>query len=318
MTDLENILQSASIDDLKKVGDLITALRNQKESEIISCSRFKKDYSDYIQSNFSKKYFQSIMLTLNKFVKFFGDTSSIREIKLREIESFIFSIQQNSPKGYIVDYRNLKGAFNKALDWGYISDNPVRRIKLPRKQKNSPLFLTRDQVMEVINYTNRENTKEMFLFLFYTGARVGEMVSLKLKNIDLINSVITIGDDEFNTKSRKQRQIPMCNELKKILTIRLPNIYHPNQHLFHKSNGFPYTTDYLSKLFKRCCRLAGFDEKFHLHSLRHSAASYLVQKGVPLAMIKEILGHASISTTEIYSHVTLDSLKEAVKVFDAA
>ena len=86
--------------------------------------------------------------------------------------------------------------------------------------------------------------------------------------------------------------------------------------MFCKENGKAFTGDYVSKKFKRACKAAGMDKAIHFHSLRHSFASNLAQKGVSLYVIKELLGHSSISTTEIYSHLNMDSLKEAIRILD--
>ena len=87
-------------------------------------------------------------------------------------------------------------------------------------------------------------------------------------------------------------------------------------YVFCKGKGVKFTGDYFSKRFKSACIKAGIDKSIHFHSLRHSFASNLAQKGVSIYKIKELLGHSSISTTEIYSHLNLDSLREAIKTLD--
>ena len=88
-------------------------------------------------------------------------------------------------------------------------------------------------------------------------------------------------------------------------------------YVFCKENGFPFSGNYVSKTFKNACRAVGIDEGIHLHNLRHSFASNLVQKGVSLYTIKALLGHSSITTTEIYSFLNMDSLKEAIEKFNS-
>ena len=79
-----------------------------------------------------------------------------------------------------------------------------------------------------------------------------------------------------------------------------------------KSDKSNYSGDYFSRRFKAACKKVGIDESVHFHTLRHSFASHLAQKGVSLYVIKELLGHSSVSTTEIYSHLNMESLREAV------
>jgi site-specific recombinase XerD len=150
--------------------------------------------------------------------------------------------------------------------------------------------------------------------------RLDEIVNLKWKNIDLENRVITVGDDNFTTKGRNQRFIPINEALTSILSQRerkrkIFTINHTDDNrdfVFCKVNGEKFTGNYFSRKFKKACIAAGLDSAIHFHSLRHSFASNLVQKGVPLYTIKELLGHSSISTTEIYSHLNMETLREAI------
>ena len=87
-------------------------------------------------------------------------------------------------------------------------------------------------------------------------------------------------------------------------------------YVFHKKRGVVFSENYISKKFKQGCRLAGVSEKIHFHSLRHSFASNLVQRGVPIYTLQKLLGHSSVTTTEIYSHLSLDGLRDAVNVLN--
>ena len=258
-------------------------------------------------------------------------------------------------EGYRVYYRTLKTAFNKAVEWGYIKENFFIKIKLPKKQKLAPIFINSDQLLVICDWIKNEVVKDIVVFAFYTGMRLNEIVNLRWKNVDLQNRVIIVGDESFTTKGRNQRYIPICEEVFEILVRRegsnvksetrsvngsIPHDSKPvtrlirlnqtvgnplttgslrvtNGFVFCKENGNRFTGDYISKRFKLACKAAGVDQSIHFHSLRHSFASNLVQKGVPLYTIKELLGHSTISTTEIYSHLNMDSLREAVEKLDA-
>ena len=119
----------------------------------------------------------------------------------------------------------------------------------------------------------------------------------------------------MTTKNKKTRTVPICEELWNFLNSIKGN-KKVSDFVFSKSNGFPFNRDYVSRCFKRAVRAAGLDEDLHLYSLRHSTATNLALKGVPLVVIKELLGHSSIVTTQIYSHADLDSLQKAVGKFD--
>ena len=86
--------------------------------------------------------------------------------------------------------------------------------------------------------------------------------------------------------------------------------------IFCKDNGFPFDKDYISKLFKDAVRAVGVSEDIHFHTLRHSFGSNLGSKGVPINDIKELMGHSSISTTQIYVHTNLENLRKGVAKLD--
>jgi integrase/recombinase XerD len=246
---------------------------------------------------------------------------------MKDVEKFVLYLQQKVKKpvsssrgeGYRVYYRTIKAAFNKAKDWGYVKENYFQKVKLPKKQQVNPMFIKSDQLLVICDHLKNETIKDIVVFAFYTGMRLNEIVNLRLKNVDLQNKVITVGDDCFTTKGRNQRFIPISDEaLTSILSQRERKIvFQMNKaYLFCKDDGKRFTGDYISKKFKLACKIAGADQSIHFHSLRHSFASNLVQKGVPLYTIKELLGHSSISTTEIYSHLNMDSLREAISKLD--
>lgn len=93
-------------------------------------------------------------------------------------------------------------------------------------------------------------------------------------------------------------------------------MFSKNNYIFYRVIGVKLNEDYVSKQFKRAVRSAGLSESIHFHTLRHSFAVNLALKGVPIVVMKELLGHSSIVTTMIYSHSDLDSLQRAVGKFD--
>ncbi len=169
--------------------------------------------------------------------------------------------------------------------------------------------------------------KQFVITAFYTGCRLGELVNLRWENVNLTENIITIGDKNFTTKTRKQRIIPIhprvaevlselqlsINSKRSNLSVHLPStIKHQTSFVFAKSNSLPYTKDYFSRNFKRACRKAGIDEDIHFHSLRHSAATGMINKGAPVPSVQKILGHANIATTMLYTHPDLNSLRDAI------
>lgn len=308
------------------IAELMPYLPMQAGVKRISLENFYKEFLSYAEFNLAPKTVGIVKLAFKHLLSFFPGNKPLDEIGLREVELFIRSLQKNAPKGYRVYFRTLKAAFNKAIDLGYLVTNPWIKVKLPKVQRNEPVVIDRLQLAIISQQIENETIRDMVIFGFYTGCRVGEITNLTWNNVDLNKRLIMIGDKNFSTKGRKVRVIPMSGEVGKMLEARSEKrsvfVFRtsPRQgegkksgYVFGKSNGMVYTTDAVSKAFKKACRKAGMDEDVHFHSLRHSFASNLVQKGVPLYSVKELLGHSSIQMTEIYSHLKLDDLREAIR-----
>lgn len=318
---MNKILKNISVDDLEKLRMLLSIIPRNEKKNTVTLRVFTNEYSNMIKQNRSNAYHVSVCSSFKHLTEFFGSGKSIQSIGLKDVEKFMLYLQRKVKKGYRVYVRTIKAAFNKAKDWGYVKENYFQKVKLPKKQQVKPVFLNIDQLLVICDHLKNETIKDIVVFAFYTGMRLDEIVNLRLKNVDLQNKVITVGDDCFTTKGRNQRFIPISDEtLGTILSQQKRKKVIPinKAYLFCKDNGKRFTGDYISKRFKLACKTAGADPSIHFHSLRHSFASNLVQKGVPLYTIKELLGHSSISTTEIYSHLNMDSLREAIKKLDTS
>ena len=109
--------------------------------------------------------------------------------------------------------------------------------------------------------------------------------------------------------TRRSRIVPLLENVKKILLRLKPKAAEKDGFVFCKDNGFPFNPDHVTHVFKEAVIKAGLDPKVHFHTLRHSTASNLVQRGVSIYFVKELLGHSTVTTTEIYSHLNIESKK---------
>lgn len=279
----------------------------------VTLRAFREQYLNHIKNNRSRNYYSSVSYSIGHLINYFGDGRDINSITLKDIEDFITHLQQKAGRGYRVYYRTLKAAFSKALDWEYVNENLFKRVKLQKKIKAAPPFITRNQLEIICNEITNRLVKDITITAFFSGMRLNEIMNLKWKNVNANVGIITVGDEDFVTKGRNQRYIPICEEITGILDNPFAN---PERYVFAKKDGTKFCGNYISRLFKIACRKAGIPANVHFHTLRHSFASYLVQQGVPLYTIKELMGHASISTTEIYSHLNVDALREAIGKFE--
>lgn len=313
---LQKVIQEAVVNTLSDQKMLSAALRSVKnEKTIAECVC---EYRNHLaEMSYSVKYQKSVKATLQNQIQYLGSEKKLSTITNRDIEKFVLFRKQSSPKGFRVDWRNAKAFFSKLVFWGYLSENPTAKLKFRQDQKQTPAYLIRTELDFVNTFVNSSVLRSLYLFTYFTGLRASEVCNLDWNSVNLLEKYIIIGSKNFITKSRKQRIIPLCNEAVAILKSLFPKIINKNSHhVFCKMDGSKYSTDYISKTFKHAVRKAKLSQEIHLHTLRHSCATRLVQAGVPLINVKEILGHSSISTTEIYSHYSMDNLRSAVAVFD--
>ncbi len=261
-------------------------------------------------------YTRNILYTFNRFIKHTGNIL-LKDVTLSIVEKYILTSFNKSKFAAALDFRILRAAFNKAVDWSLIITNPVAKLKLPKIQKSNPGYITREQ-LEIILEHVPEKLQDVFRFAFLTGIRLAELTNLRWKNVNIKDKIIQIGDDSFTTKSKKIRVIPICDEAAKILTDRVPKIFSKDKTVFCKSNRMPFTNDWLSKSFKRAVKKTDLDQSIHFHSLRHSFASNLVKDGASIYHLKELLGHSSVAVTEIYSHLDVEALRSTVNIFNSA
>lgn len=263
----------------------------------------------------SNNYNRNIEYIFNRFIKFAGNPL-IKEINSEIAQKFIIQEFNKAKYSGALTFRVLRAAFNWALDSAYITVNPFKKIKLPKIQKNPPAYITFEQLETILQHIP-DKLNDIYKFAFFTGLRLGELTNLKWKNVNIREKFIQVGDDTFTTKSKKVRFVPLCDQAAVILTNRVTKIFNKERTVFCKTNNMPFTNDWLSKTFKRAVKKTNLDQSIHLHTLRHSFASNLVIKGCSIYHLKELLGHQDISTTQNYSHLNMDALRNTVNKFDS-
>ncbi|QQS37041.1 MAG: tyrosine-type recombinase/integrase [Ignavibacteriales bacterium] len=295
---------------------------SQPELKYISLSQFLDEYLNYVKQNLSVKYYNDVHTTFKRMKETFGEIP-LNKLTGYNLEQFLTATYQVSKYACKHHFNNLRSAFNKAIQWGYLEVNPMQKIKTPKLPQNNPIFINEIELNQILNYLTKKEFTDIYLLAFHTGMRLGEIVNLRWNQIQLNERVIRVlNTDEFTTKGKKERVIPINSKLYSILINRLPKVINlsGNDLLFH-NNGIKLNGDFVSKKFKEAIRKASIEininSQLHMHDLRHSFASNLAKKGVSLYIIKELLGHRDIKTTQIYAHLTIDSLREAVRVLEA-
>ncbi len=284
-----------------------------EEKSSITLNEFAAKYKEYVKRLYSQKYYEGAVVPSFKKLQCFLHDKDLNLISSREVDDFISTIYSSAKFAASLYYRTLKAAFNKAVVWEYIQSNPFEKIKSPKVAKSYPLFLSEAELILIINSTDKQLFKDIFITAFYTGMRLNEILSMTWQWIDLQTDVITVRNSQnFQTKNKKERIIPLHTRVKEVFVKR----YCPDlkELVFHRAPGVKLNPGFVSKSFKKAIRKTNLNPEYHFHTLRHSFASNLVQRGVSLYTLKVLLGHGSVKTTEIYSHLQADNLTQAVNL----
>ncbi|MBL7959998.1 tyrosine recombinase XerC [bacterium] len=280
------------------------------------------------ERNYSNKTISAYHIDLKEFINFveqrFDSRSfSLKEISKNEIRSFLGQLSRKKleKKSIARKLSAVKSFFRYLMKNQLVDSNPSKLITTPKYEKKVPSFFTQEQVtalFDMIDTTTVEGCRDKtILELFYTsGIRLSELIRLDLRDINFSNRTISV----FG-KGSKQRIIPIgskaLSELENYLSVRSTvskySLSTDPQALFIVSSGKRITPLAVQRLVKKYLLRISDAKKLSPHVLRHSFATHLLDNGADMLAVKELLGHENLSTTQIYTHVTMDRLKNAYK-----
>lgn len=215
----------------------------------------------------------------------------------------------------------IRGFYKYLLREARVEENPLARVETARTWMRLPGALSRDE-MEALLGQPAEATpsgirdRAILELLYATGIRVSELATLTLNRVNRqMGFLVTVG------KGRKERIVPVGQSalgwLGRYIELARPVFLKKktSNALFLNRSGEGFTRQGLWKLIKKYAKMAGLERKVHPHTFRHSFATHLLEGGADLRSVQIMLGHADISTTQIYTHVTRERLKEVHKRF---
>ncbi len=195
--------------------------------------------------------------------------------------------------------------------YGEVIKKDVVKLKTPKIPKNVFEVLSKEEIKRLIEATGSRKTKLITKFLYSTGLRVSELVNLKVKDIDLHEKTGWVR----HGKGAKDRFFPISDYMTGELVTYLREIPPTQEYLFAGRDG-KLTPRAVQKFLKETAKRAGIEKLVTPHKLRHSYATHLLDSGVDIIHIQELLGHASLSTTQIYTHVSKEHLKRIKNPLD--
>ncbi|MBA4743832.1 MAG: tyrosine-type recombinase/integrase [Muricauda sp.] len=180
-----------------------------------------------------------------------------------------------------------------------------------RKPSKLPVILAREDVQKIIDKTKNVKHKSMIALTYSAGLRVGELISLKISDIDSTRMVVHIKA----AKGNKDRIVPLSQKALHMLRDYYRE-YLPKYYLFEGQKGGKYTSSSFNKLLKSAAKRAKIHMHITAHTLRHSYATHLLEKGIDIRVIQKLLGHNSIKTTMIYTQVSEPTMLHVSSPFD--
>ena len=209
----------------------------------------------------------------------------------------------------------LKMFYKYLLKEGLVKENIFEKINRPKKQVKLPDYLTIEQIDKLFSFKLETSfdyrNKAMLELLYATGMRVSELINVKISDINFYEDyIVVIG------KGNKQRIIPLTDIAIKCIKDYVDN-YYPKfnknkkcEFLFLNKNGLKLTRQGFDKVLKDIALKQGLEKVVYPHIIRHSFATHLLNNGASLMVIKELLGHENVSTTGIYTHLSINELKD--------
>lgn len=261
--------------------------------------------------NYSKNTIDTYLNALNHLNNEIN--KDILKLSSNEIEKFISSLnlESSSISNYLSAYKTF---YNYYIKIGKININPIDKVDTPKLSKHLPTYLTVEEVdkllnIEIVDAFSARN-KSLLELLYATGLRISELINLEFKNIDLNDCIVRIMG-----KGSKERIVPINDMAIKYLKIYVKDFRHKlvkteqNNYVYLNNHGKEMTRQGVFKMIKKRTQEAGIKKDVSPHTLRHSIATHMLENGADLRIIQEFLGHESIGTTQIYTHLTNQKLK---------
>jgi integrase/recombinase XerD len=227
-------------------------------------------------------------------------------------------IDEDDVKGYIAENLSSKSSstiilFLSSIKFSFTSilnKDPTKNIKRPKKEKKIPTVLTREEVKKILNSCSNKKSRLMTSLIYAAGLRVSELVNLKVENLNFEEKLGYIKQG----KGRKDRVFNIPNYLFKDLKKQVEKQKELGEEfLFTGPNG-RLTTRNIQKIVKNASKVV--KKRVSCHTLRHSFATHLLESGVDIRKIQKLLGHADLSTTQIYTHISTEELKKIKSPLD--
>jgi len=294
-----------------------SALENSRDQTSQASTSANENHKDippeYLDVLVRKRYSQN---TIKTYVSYMGDF--VKEFKGRKLDS-IRTWEINAYISRLIRTRGISTSQQNqrisAIKFYY--EKVLGRKKMyyhlnrPKKEKKLPRVLTVEEVELILKHCPNLKHKCILMTLYSGGLRRSELINLKITDIDSNQMLIRITD----SKGNKDRHTLLSETLLELLRDYI-RFYKPKHWLYEGQSGGQYSATSIENIFRKAIRKAQITKHATPHTLRHSFATHLLEQGISLRYIQEILGHSSITTTEIYTHVSSKQLTKIQNPLD--
>lgn len=275
--------------------------------EFISYLKFERG----VMANTLRAYYSDIKGFIN-----FIEKNAYEEIDHHTIRAYIVSVYKDLKKSSLSrKISSIKVFFRFLKKKGYIMENAALIIKNPKTERHLPKFYTIDEMFRFLDYLpsekwNQLRNKAIFELMYSTGMRSQEALDINIEDVHIEGMWVRV-----KGKGGKERILPFGEKAKKALELymewlRANKMYSPERPLFINFKGNRLSYRSLLRIMKKHQLNTGLFKNLTLHGIRHSFATHMLDSGADLRSIQELLGHSRLSTTQKYTHVSVDKLME--------
>lgn len=266
-----------------------------------------------IEKNVSRHTLLNYHLDLKQLRNFLSEKEA-QKIERLDIRKFLAHLKSKNlgKRSLARKLSTVRSFFKFLLREEYVDSNPAAGLSSPKLEKKLPIFLDVDKVAKFLDSPDRKSLlglrdRAILETLYSTGMRVSELVGLNIGGVDFIGGVVKVYG-----KGKKERLIPIGDQALRAIRDYLgqqPQTKQDTRALFLNKSNMRLTDRGVQNLVNKYIRRTSLKENISPHTLRHSFATHLLDRGADLRSVQELLGHASLSTTQIYTHITTEHLK---------
>jgi integrase/recombinase XerC len=261
-----------------------------------------------------------------------GTATAVATLAQTRIDQLLLTAETGAVRGYLTFLNDkqyskatiarklatLRSFYKFLIKRGHINSNPVAAVRTPRQEKKLPKFLEYEDVKRLLETPPVDTwlgarDRAILETLYSTGMRVSELVALNMDDVDFLSEVVHV-----RGKGKKERISPISSSALQVIQHYMEfrnrraqsNPNFDSRVLFVNKHGRRLSTRSVRRKMDKYLKMAGLDPSISPHTLRHSFATHMLNNGADLRSVQELLGHQSVSTTQVYTHLTTRRLKE--------